>query len=296
MKRPKGPQLKKPELKAPDFLVDLYYDLRDRRLLPLIALVLVAIVATPFLLGRQAETTSLPVTPPAIQALKDASGSEASATLTVVEAQPGLRDYRKRLRGREPLDPFRSLGKPSLKGARLGKGAGKSSSSKSSFTSTSTTVKKTKTKEGTKTTETTTTTTGSGDGAKQDGKGGGGDAKGDGKDGGKTSIYTIDVQISIGGQAGATAKPSQRLDVEPLTPLPGDETPVVTYLGANPEGNRAVFTVSRDVTSVYGEVKCVAGTDTCEVLELEPGFPVTFVYGPDQTRYRIKLLNQPKLQ
>ena len=35
----------------PPFLVDLYYDLRDRRLLPLLALVLVAIVAVPFLLG-----------------------------------------------------------------------------------------------------------------------------------------------------------------------------------------------------------------------------------------------------
>ena len=40
-----------PELKVPDFLRDLYYDLRDRRLLPLVALVIVAIVAVPFLLG-----------------------------------------------------------------------------------------------------------------------------------------------------------------------------------------------------------------------------------------------------
>jgi hypothetical protein len=290
MKRPKGPQLKLPELKAPDFLADLYYDLRDRRLLPLIALVLVAIVATPFLLGRDAEST-LPATPPAIQALKDAGGSERVASLTVVEATPGLRDYRKRLRGRQPLDPFRSVGKPSLKGARLGKGAGKkASSSSSSFTSTSTTVKKTTTKEGDKTSTTTTTTTtnGSGDGGKKDEKGSG--EGGTGKGGDQVSTYTIDVQISIGGQAGATAEPLQRKGVQPLTPLPGEETPVITYLGPNPDASRGVFTVSRDVTGVYGEVKCVAGTDSCEVIELEPGFPVTFVYGPDQTRYRIVLL------
>ncbi len=53
MKRPKGPELKMPEPKAPAFLADLYYDLRDRRLLPLLALVVVAIAATPFLLGQE---------------------------------------------------------------------------------------------------------------------------------------------------------------------------------------------------------------------------------------------------
>ena len=44
-----------PELKVPPFLIDLYYDLRDRRLLPLVALVVVAIVAVPFLLGGGSE-------------------------------------------------------------------------------------------------------------------------------------------------------------------------------------------------------------------------------------------------
>ena len=39
-------------LQAPDFLSDLYYDLRERRLLPVILLVVVAIVAVPFLLGE----------------------------------------------------------------------------------------------------------------------------------------------------------------------------------------------------------------------------------------------------
>ena len=51
----KGPELKMPELKVPPFLSDLFYDLRDRRLLPLVALVVVAIVAVPFLLGGESE-------------------------------------------------------------------------------------------------------------------------------------------------------------------------------------------------------------------------------------------------
>ncbi|HEY8816805.1 MAG TPA: hypothetical protein VIP57_17130, partial [Candidatus Dormibacteraeota bacterium] len=102
MKKPKGPELKMPEVKAPDFLADLYYDLRDRRLLPLVALVVVAIAAVPFLLGGEVEQPTLP--PPGAVAL--GSSGEKTSRLTVVEATPGLRDYRKRLRGRSPTDPF----------------------------------------------------------------------------------------------------------------------------------------------------------------------------------------------
>jgi hypothetical protein len=284
VKRPKGPELKLPELKAPAVLADLYYDLRDRRLLPLVALVLVAIVATPFLLSQGSdETEPIPV-PPAIQALKESDGHR-TASLTVVEAKPGLRDYRKRLRHRTPLDPFRSFGKPSLKGARLGNGSegkgGGSSGSSAPLTSTSTTVKETKDKTTTKTT--TTTTDGSGGGSKGDG----GSTAGGGT---QTSIYLIDVQISTATESGVSVQPLERLNVQPLTPLPGQDTPVVTYLAAGSGGTKALFSVSKEVSGVFGEAKCVSGTETCEVVELEPDFPVTFVYGPSQDRYRIKLL------
>jgi hypothetical protein len=281
-----------PDLKAPAVVADLYYDLRDRRLLPLLALVLVAIVATPFLLGQGSGEVeeAIPV-PAAIQALKESGGRRAS-TLTVVEANPGLRDYRKRLRGRKPLDPFRTFGKPSLKGAQLGgksEGEGKGSSGSSApLTSTSTTVKETK--EGSKTTSTTKTTTttgGSGEGSGGNGGSNGGSHAGGGA---QTQTYTIDVQISTASETGATAEPAERLNVQPLTPLPGKATPVVTYLGPSSGATKALFSVSKEVSAVFGEAKCVSGADTCEAIELEPDFPVTFVYGPSQTRYKIKLL------
>jgi hypothetical protein len=289
VKRPKGPELKMPDLKVPTLLADLYYDLRDRRLLPLIALVLVAIVATPFLLSQgseEEEEEAIPV-PAAIQALKE-SGGRRTSTLTVVEANPGLRDYRKRLHERTPLDPFRSFGKPSLKGAQLGgksEGEGGGSGSSAPITSTSTTVKKTK--ESSKTTSTTKTTTKPPDGGEKGPGGNGGSTAGGGKE---ASTYTIDVQITIATDSGVSVKPVERLDVQPLTPLPGSETPVITYLGAGSGGTKALFSVSKEVSAVFGEVKCVSGTDTCEAIELEPDFPVTFVYGPDQARYRIKLI------
>ncbi|MGC1850889.1 MAG: hypothetical protein WA687_00455, partial [Solirubrobacterales bacterium] len=103
----KRPELKVPEklaeLKPPDFLANLFYDLRDRRLLPLIALVVVAIAAVPLLLGNEAEPVPLPQ-PPAGGG--EATARSADASLVVVEANPGLRDYRKRLEGRTPTDPF----------------------------------------------------------------------------------------------------------------------------------------------------------------------------------------------
>src|SRR4029077_5233531 len=106
MRKLKGPELKMPELKPPAFLADLYYDLRDRRLLPLIALVVVATVAVPFLMGSDAE--SVPALP-AGGAVTLESSPEKTSKLTVVEATPGLRDYHKRLRGRAPTDPFKQL-------------------------------------------------------------------------------------------------------------------------------------------------------------------------------------------
>ena len=103
----KGPELKMPELKVPPFLVDLYWDLRDRRLLPLVALVVVAIVAVPFLLGGGSEELA----PPAFCGHRDVAAptreAAEAASLTVVQAKPGLRDYRKRLAGRKPTDPFK---------------------------------------------------------------------------------------------------------------------------------------------------------------------------------------------
>jgi hypothetical protein len=289
MKRPKGPELKIPDLKAPTILADLYYDLRDRRLLPLIALVLVAIVATPFLLSQSPdEEEAIPV-PAAIQALKE-GGARRTSSLTVVEANPGLRDYRKRLRGRTPLDPFRTFGKPSLKGAQLGAGSeegegGGGSGSSAPVTSTSTTVKKTK--ESSKTTSTTKTTTDNTNGSGEGSGGDGGSTAGGGKE---AATYTIDVQITIATDSGVTVAPVERLGVQPLTPLPGSEAPVVTYLGGGSGGTKALFSVSREVTAVFGEVGCVYGTDTCEAVELEPDFPVTFVYGSEQARYKIKVV------
>jgi hypothetical protein len=276
MNLPKAPKPKLPPLKAPAFLSNLYYDLRDRRLLPLIALVLVAIVATPILLGQKSEAPQSPVGAGAIAALKQARGHRAE--LTVVEAKPGLRDYRRRLRDRTPTDPFRkSTARSNLSGATLGgggEGGEESGGASAPSTSTSTTVKES---------STTTTTTGGADSGGQSGS-----------PHVVRYVYAIDVTIvhSSGSEAEGnkqSGEPQTREHVLPPAALPNEKTQVVGYLGTSPKTKKPLFLVSNGVTGVFGEGHCLTGAGTCQLIELEPGFPEVFEYGEGGDRYTIKV-------
>jgi hypothetical protein len=295
MKKFKGPDLKMPEMKLPPFVTDLYYDLRDRRLLPLVALVLVAILAVPFLLSSGSQPKPGPAGPgPAV------TGTNAS-DLTVVRATPGLRDYRKRLRGRTPTDPFRQPSRPpDLSAAELGTSAdnGFEGSAVTSTTSTTTTSDgATVTKETTKspggetTTETKTTET------EIRGPGGeSGDAGSGGQPSEQVNLYSfaIDVKITRTEEDPdvhkKTTKAQTRSEVLAPAPLPGEKEQVVTYMGISPKTKNPLLLVSDAVTAVYGEAKCLSGESKCQLLEVETGLPTTFVYGEGNVRYKINIL------
>lgn len=289
MKSLKSPNLKKSDLKVPPVLKDLYSDLRDRRLLPLLGLILVAIVAVPFLLSESPEEEG-PVA-------AGGGGQEAAqaSRLTVVEATPGVRDYRRRLRSRVPDNPFRQhFSGPMLKGAKLRSVVATGESSDGSVTV-----------EG-------GSSSGGGSGAvevpaspPEEGGGeaapptqpppsAGGGSNGNNEDG-DLLVFSIDVRIArtVEDEDGnrRMGKPVDREDVPSLTPLPGDKAPVVTFVGANPETDKAIFMVSREVSATFGEAKCIAGTENCELMELEPGFPQTFEYGPNRVRYKFNVLD-----
>lgn len=272
-------QLKGPELKVPPVLRDLFQDLRDRRLLPLLALVLVAIVAVPFLLSDNPEDEATSASPSL--AVPQDQVAEA-ARLTVVEAKPGLRDYRKRLRAQAATNPFKQrYTKPDLEGAEL---QSESSTSGSSET-------------------TSTSPTGSSDGAavveSPPSGGTGGNGNGAGDDGGKPPpltlfTFVIDIKYSHTEQSEdgsvTMGESTKRERVKPYTPLPGEKAPVVTYLGVGAEAKTALLMVSKEVTATFGDGKCVSGTTSCELLEVEPGIPQTFEYGPNGVRYKINVL------
>lgn len=295
----KGPELKLPELRVPSVLADVYYDLRDRRLLPLVALVVVATVAVPFLLGNKNDEPA--VSPAAGVVGAPEAGGARSSSLTVVEATPGLRDYRKRLRGRSPTDPFAQRYAGPAGGGSSGAGDAASGSSEASSPS-GTFSEETITTESSSTTVEVSGESGSSSGS---GSGSGGSSGGSGS-GGKPHLivfdYAIDARISYSpppGQDNAQQpEPFVEQRVLPQTPLPGKKAPVVTYMGpGRREGDKAtgkvLLLVSGDVQSISGEHRCVsARTDgICQLLEVEPGFPLTFAYGEGGAHYTIKVLS-----
>ncbi len=257
-----GPDLKMPkfkggETKVPPFLADLYYDVRDRRLLPVILLILVAIVAAPILLKDEPEELPPPSPPVAGNpGLQPAS----SKSLTVVKSSPGLRDYKERLKRQDPSNPFKQQHTgPQLAGSELN--------------------------------EPTTTTEEPSGGSET-------------PTGGETIIrrthhvtfFTFAIKVRIGKATTRPdgtveqSEPEEREKVMAPTPLPGEKVPVVTYIGLSDKNHLPLFMVSEDVTAVFGEGDCVAGTAHCQLIELEPGQPEIFEYGENHVRYKINVL------
>lgn len=273
MKLPK-PDLKKPKMstpKAPAFLTDLYYDLRDRRLLLPLALVLVAIAAVPFLLGSKPK----PVPAPAGGGIAAAVGPAGGGSeLTVVEAQPGLRDYHKRLKHRTPTDPFKQRFTglpPSAQVETTQSGGGSEGSGEGSVTVT----------EGA-----TTEVTETGSGGAPSGESGGGPPA-------QKYEFVIDAQIA---HSEKTADGGEKMgewearhDVPVLTKLPGEKAPVVTLLGGNFRTEGIIFLVAHTVKSISGEFRCASRTEVCELLEVAQGALLEYVYEPTGVRYAIKV-------
>jgi hypothetical protein len=274
-------KLKGPELKAPAFLADLYYDLRDRRLLPLVALVVVAIAAVPFLLGGDGEEPYVPVAGTPLSTL----GSSKTSKLTVVEATPGLRDYRKRLSDRSPTNPFKQRYTGLPPSAQLQEDCSCSEGSGGG----SVTV----TESGSETTEVTE----SGTSGTSGGSGSGGSSGGGGQSGPPPLIqFVIDVQIAHmettaeGKQK--MSEPELRKQVRPFHQLPGEKTPVVTPMGINLHNGKIFFLVSDEVASLGGDFNCINRTPTgvCELLEIERGMQLEATYGPEKVLYSFKVI------
>lgn len=285
----KGPELKMPELKTPDFLNDLYYDLRDRRLLPFVALALVAIAAVPFLLGGKSDEQEAPASGGGLAAL----GSEKTSNLTVVEATPGLRDYHKRLGHRSPTNPFkqRYTGLPAsaqVEGTQSG-------AEESSLAGGSTIITETGTTEVTE-----TGSSGGGSGSSGSGSGSSGGPAGEAppkSNSGHLRIfeYVFDLQIAhaettVDGSS-KMSEPEARHHVKSLTQLPGKKVGVATVAGINFHTGKVYFLVADEVHSLGGEFRCVTRSpgELCELLEIEPGFPLELTAGPNKVLYRIKV-------
>jgi hypothetical protein len=277
----KGPELKRPDLKVPPLVVDLYWDLRERRLLPLVALILVAIVAAPFLLSSS-EHGSAPVS-----AASQTSGTATDgAQLTVVQTDPGLREPSKRLAHLQAKDPFQQhYTAPVVK-------PGTEPTAQTSTTSTSTTTTTSESAGGSGGGEVTSVPAPSGNGPPSPEHSSGSA----GTDNSTVTVFAFAVDLKVSKTTTKSdgekekSEPETRQRVLPAMTLPGKKTQVVTYMGISPKSKKPLFLVSPEVKALFGEAECVSGVSTCQLIELEPSFPETFVYGPNDVRYKINVL------
>lgn len=271
----KGPEIKLPDVKVPDFVLDVYYDLRERHLLPVVLFLLVAIVALPIALS-QSSGSEEPEPAPAAVATPSVAGQQSGEL--VARAAPGLRDYRKRLHYLRSKDPFKQqyTSEESEAGAPAATGGGESSTSPGSTVPVPTEPESSAPEPAPATP------------SAPEGQPGPGDLT--------YFSYAIDVRVVAGGSQQAKATPAAkessevRHNLPELTMLPSRKTPAAIYMGATKDGKKALLLISSNVQAVFGDGVCVLGSKTCELLAVEPGLPETFVYGPEGHTYKIELL------
>ncbi|HVX32669.1 MAG TPA: hypothetical protein VHA80_05950 [Solirubrobacterales bacterium] len=295
----KGPDLKLSEMKVPDVVYDLYYDLKERHLLPLVALLLIAMVAAPIYVKGSTKPDPEPL--PHVGPTATASDANAGGGIVVARSTPGLRDFKRRLKGAHALDPFERRGEaaPAAEGStaagELPPATGAAASpveipaeatvvgAEPGHSPPAETAPTTQVPPPTETT--------------------GGPEPQPGATGGKVRTRyessAIDVRIvsvaAASADGGAKAKERKpraqvRHDLPELTMLPARSTPAATFMGTSRDGKKALMLVSSDVLSTFGEANCVIGSRSCQLLALEPGMPETFVYGPHERTFRIEVL------
>jgi hypothetical protein len=257
---------KGPELHVPDFAKDLYADLRDRRLLPLVVVLVVAIVAAPILLQNKS-SDSPPPSPIATQPAVDA------ASFTVVPATNGIKSYKKRLKHRRsvnPFNPFSAIGRRTPDREELDGAAAAVENGGNRTTSepTSGAVEPPTSGGEPSAAQTTTVIT------KQP----------------KVVKATLKAQVGVAAviKAGFNGSELKPLEIEDQARLPQNK-PAIIYNGTSKKEG-ALFLMTSQVSEFKGEGHCVVGGSLCQVVELKPEQSETFTIGYGESRYTIHLL------
>lgn len=276
----------KADAKVPEAVQGAYRDLRDRHLLPVVALLIVAIIAVPMLLGGSSRDT---VSLQSSAALSTGSDLAPEASPVVLTEVPMLRDFYERLDMKEARNPFRQQ-YAAVPDTKLEDAAGGTDATDGPLAGVVGDVG-------------------------EDGDVGGVDgienpienpidpslpappdvpedpAEDDPddpvappEDVGPTVItFQIDVRV---GSVGATKKQE---GVKSLEYLPGDTSPVVQYITSDLDGTRASFVVNNGVTGSEGTGSCAPDPESCQFLFLEVGQEQRLYYEPADKVFRLKL-------
>ena len=263
---------------SPQLLADLYRDLRDRRLLPLALVLVVGIAVVPMALSSSRSNPAPSAAAPTPSVAKKSS----APAVRVIAANPGLRDYRRRLQGDTPKDPFvQEFTAPAgLAAAQLSQ-SGSSTSTTQSSTGTSSTGSS----------SSSTGSAGSVTGTSESGAAPGSEVTTSPQVRTQTETKVVFYRLKLlTGQVGSELKVQD--EVGPLASLPGGSVRALAFIGATMGSNlnpkRAFFLVSNSATVVGGDSACVVGSP-CQILTLKLGQYVDVTW-TDGLTYRVKLL------
>lgn len=209
----------------------IWADLVDKRLWPVALALVVAAVAIPVLLHKQADKATGPSAVHAAPGERIPAGSNIS--LNADHAQ-GL------LVGGRMHDPFRQLHLPKAVTAGPTSALGPAKASSGASTS-------------------------SGNSTSSSG-GGGGSSGGGGGSGGGHKKQAATVRVAFG----KTGESLKSYDLAPLTPLSSASDPVLVLLGVQKDGKTAVFLVSSDIAP-QGDGHCSPSRSVCTTLSVRAG-------------------------
>jgi hypothetical protein len=263
-------------IQSPELLSDLYRDLRDRRLLPVIVVLVTAIAVVPMALSKSPKSAA----PAAAQPAAAVQTKSSLPAAQVVVSDPGLRDYKRRLEGDSAVDPFL----PRIQGS----GGGQTGTSTSVTAATS---------------GLTQTTQSSGSDVPPTAEGQAAAQQAESQSGGtptepsttsspttQSKFYFYRVKARAG-QLGEDLKVHD--SVGSLSNLPSDNVPALAFLGVTTNSSfqpkTAVFLVSSAVSSVDGEGSCTFAGTYCQLLSLKPGEHEDLVW-TDGLVYRVELV------
>ena len=244
------------------FLLDLWHDLRDKRLWPVAVVLLLGLIAVPVLLAKPAEDPS----PVPVPVVKDDAKREAAAALAQVKLGEDAGAKGSTLGVFDPSDPFK-LPKGAMQedepdtGSSSGPGddsgsAGGSGGSKPD------------------------------DGGSTSGGTTGGGNTGGGTTGGGTPTttvykYVVDVKFTANGRT-RHLKGLEKLDM-----LPNESSPLLIFMGVTAKGSNAVFLVDSTLEAA-GEGRCKPSASQCAFAYIGAGSEYVFTEDDGDT-YTIQI-------
>ena len=245
-----------------------FQDLRERKLLPVAVLLLVALIALPVFMLKKAPavpagtSTVTNATPAAAAGLPTPqqvlSSDKPLVSLAVLEDPSNLNTFKER-------NPFKPLQKLASSSSDSSKGSGTAAGSDSSPSDSSGSG-----------------SSGSGSsGGSSEGTGGSGGTGGGSTGGGGTDTTPTtptqpsqpEKQLSyVADLSFRTAKTTRQLrGVQKTQLIPSQSNPLLVFLGVDATGNKAVFLVDSTLSVAAGEGTCKTSDDDCATLSLEPG-------------------------